>query len=155
MSWNFLARGKHSLVVAVRFKGVGRVFHAVAHVYPGHQTDREQIVARSWEERGCPVVSMLPGSFGVSCGPSLSQCPAVYLLPLWKKNTTDTISCGKIRRDIIHDFNLPDDEIVRQVNVAVPSFLFAHGKYEVYRHNRGRFTTWNSYLNNGSSILKR
>lgn len=58
-----------------------------------------------------------------------------------KKNTTDTISCGKIRRDIIHDFNLPDDEIVRQANVAVSSFLFAHGKYEVYRHNRGRFTT--------------
>lgn len=27
-----------------------------------------------------------------------------------EKNTTDTISCGKIRRDIIHDLNLPDDD---------------------------------------------
>lgn len=54
---------------------------------------------------------MLPGNSRVSCGPSLSQCPTVYLLRLWKKkhySHTPSYS-GKIRRNIIHDLNLPDN----------------------------------------------
>lgn len=83
----------------------------MAHVYPadGQRTDNGSELRR---EGGCPVVSTLPGNRGVSCGPSPSRRPAGYLLSLWKKTLHKTTR-GKIRGDIIHDLNLPDDGIIR------------------------------------------
>lgn len=83
---------------------------------------------------------MLPGNRGVSCGPSLSQRPAGYLLSLWKKTLHKTTR-GKIRGDIIHDLNLADDGIIRWVKDAMSGFLFAHSKHAFYHDNRGWFTT--------------